>query len=292
MIHINLTNPSVYIPENFNLSKTVLWAGGEIDLRINDPVKWSAVDDDTCTIYTRLNCSEDIMKLFLTADLFKKVHVVIPYLPYARQDRACRPGEPFSLRVIADLFNSQKFKSVRVFDPHSNVSEFMINNIVPINNHKFVSHVFEHLLFSRKITYSNICLVSPDAGAQKKIYSLADHIGHNIKTLTCFKTRSDDGKIKTVYVPQDKLDPNLTYVIVDDICDSGKTSVALITALKEKGADDLHFVTSHGIFSGSAIDSLQQCGVKNIWTTTSIAHKDELHDGFVHYYDVFRYMKG
>jgi len=272
---INLTNDSV---DHINFSKEVkiiknqLWSGGEIDFRIDSNQKAWYGQEDEANIIVRLNSSDSIMRLFMAAGSVKKANVYAPYLPYARQDRICNRGEPFSLKILANLFNSTNIQSIKVFDVHSEVSELLFNNLTNIPNWVFVMNVLHRSMNNiPDLDSSKICLVSPDAGAQKKIFKLAECLGYN-KVLSCFKHRSSiDGAIETVYIPQDKLDPDLHYFIVDDICDGGRTFVALGEALREKGARNLHLVVSHGIFSGGLI-RLRDAGFgENIWTTTSIS---------------------
>lgn len=279
---LNLTTPSPLITSTVDLNVNKLWTGGEINIRtsITSPGKEG-------TIYTRLNNSEDVMRLFMASELFEKTHVVFPYLPYARQDRACHTGEPFSLKVLASLFNSRKFKSIKALDVHSNASEMLFKNLTNASNYWFV----EHALYRMNVDYDNICLVSPDAGALKKIKHLAEELG-GIKTLPCFKHRSvSNGSIESVFIPEDKLDPNLHYVVVDDICDGGRTFITLAEALREKGATDIRVVVTHGIFS-YGIDPLFNSGITQVWTTTSISDVNRWADNpNYHQLDVWEYMK-
>lgn len=278
---VNLTKPSPLIRNTIQIETDKLWSGGEINLKFCDKDF-----GNEATIYTRLNGSEDIMKLFMAANLFDKVHVVLPYLPYARQDRACRTGEPFSLKVLANLFNSQKFKSVKVLDVHSSASEMLFKNLTNVSNYWFVDDV----LHETKLDPKEICIVSPDAGALKKVKHLAEELG-GLKTLPCFKHRSlENGGIESVYIPEDKLDPNLHYIIVDDICDGGRTFISLAEALKEKGARNIQVAVAHGIFSNGIIPLLN-VGIQKVWTTTSIHATQVENSPVLFQFDVWKYLQ-
>lgn len=278
---LNLTTPSPLISPTINLDVNKLWTGGEINIRTSLPVVGKEG-----TIYTRLNSSEDIMRLFMASELFEKTHVVFPYLPYARQDRACRSGEPFSLKVFASLLNSRKFKSIKALDVHSGASEMLVKNLTNISNYWVVDDVLHRI----GIDHDQLCIVSPDAGALKKIKHLAEELG-GIRTLPCFKHRSvSDGGIESVFIPEDRLDPSLHYIIIDDICDGGRTFITLAEALKEKGATNIQVVVSHGIFS-YGLEPLFESGISGIWTTTSITDSERFTDPRYHQLDVWEYVK-
>ena len=246
------------------------WSGGELNIRLKDNIKYS----DEINLVARIQNSEDLMKLILVSSVLrkkgKKVDVFIPYLPYARQDRICNRGEPFSLKVFADLINQCEFNSVRSFDVHSNVAELLINNFKSISNYLFIETVIGEKYYSNK----NIVIVSPDAGAFKKGSELVDRLAKyynhkNIEHLPCLKVRdANSGTIDKIYVGSDSLDSTKEYIIVDDICDGGRTFVHLANALKEKGAKEISLIVSHGIFSFGT-KHIVDAGIKTIYSTNS-----------------------
>lgn len=84
------------------------------------------------TIRVRFTCNADIMRLFLATDAVRRmgvetVHLHIPYVPYARQDRVCYPGEALSAAVFAKLINAQGYDSVHCWDCHSDVMPALID---------------------------------------------------------------------------------------------------------------------------------------------------------------------
>ncbi len=117
---------------------TMTFTGGEIHLSIAN-----LFFEGPAKIDARIKNSDDVMRLLLVTDALrangcKKISLNLPYVPYARQDRRCNPGEAHSLKVFASLINAQHYRSVTVFDPHSDVVEALINNVVVKNNHNFI----------------------------------------------------------------------------------------------------------------------------------------------------------
>lgn len=70
--------------------------------------------DDFIDLYHPINSSNDAMNLFMAIDAIQSTgtiisKIIIPCLPYQRQDRRCKIGESFSLQVFFKLLNSVNF---------------------------------------------------------------------------------------------------------------------------------------------------------------------------------------
>lgn len=253
---------------NLNLQevkfKTWKFPGGEIGVKIDK----STLKTSQIIITTRLSNSDDIMTLLMATDALKRLGIkqftlIITYLAYARQDRVMVDGESLSLKVMADLINSQNYDLVVVYDPHSNVSEAVLNNMKVFDNFD----LFE--IFIKANKGSDYTLISPDAGASKKIYQLAKQAGYTDDIIIANKHRD----VSTGEITHTSVECGPSYlvgqhcVIVDDICDGGKTFLELAKVLKDKGAKEVTLVVTHGIFS----KGFEELGkyIDNIYTTTS-----------------------
>lgn len=240
--------------------------------------KWDCVEEEyvnSVKIITRICNPNDLLLLLFvknTLDYYEysSVEVDITYLMSARMDRVMLDGEPFSLKVVANLLNQANFKKIRIFDPHSDVTTALIDRCYAITNHSFVQEVFvkNHQAVKSK---EQICLVSPDAGAVKKIHKLFQHLQNTIcpkidfELVECMKERDlKTGALTNFKVMADDLTNKICY-IVDDICDGGGTFAGTGKALRDKGATKVNLIVSHGIFSkGSKIDFID-----DIYTTNS-----------------------
>lgn len=178
-----------------------------------------------------------------------KLLLNLPYLPYARQDRVCSPGESHALKVFSTWLNGLKFDDVCVLDPHSHVAEALVDNFSCWSQEE----KFKEYLWCRK---QRGCegydyLIAPDAGAAKKVENCRrvheEVFGTIPKILVGHKVRQGD-KV-TVHVQTEGLDKARSCV-VDDICDGGATFISLgghIRSICEPEILDLY--VSHGIFS-------------------------------------------
>lgn len=223
----------------------------------------------------RIQSSDDVMRLALLADIVDptKVDLVIPYLPYARQDRRCTPGEAHSLRVFAKILNVLKFHSVKVYDPHSIVAEALIDNLVVVPQDDVIALNKNLVEF---IGAPSTVLVSPDAGALKKIYAVGKRF-NNSRIVCADKERNlRTGEIirMTVNDPYGSL-VGKNALIIDDICDGGRTFIELANVLKENGASSVELYVTHGIFSKTL--AALNGAVSRVWTTdTFLPRTDNL----------------
>lgn len=230
-------------PEHEQLSfSKFTFPGGELHFKITTEINHIF----KVIITHRVNRFQAMGEILLAADALKRAGVkhlelYIPYFPAARQDRVMVPGEPLTVKIMADLLNAQGFEKVTVFDPHSDVTAAVLHNCKTLNNHKFIARCTEQLP-------EDLLLVSPDGGALKKIYKLAQYLG-KFEVVECSKSRNvRTGEITNFTVYSDDLQGR-PCLLVDDICDGGGTFLGLAKQLKAKNAGPLYLAVSHGIFS-------------------------------------------
>ncbi len=240
---LNLDNTFSPFGDKNNIQfESFTFSGGEPHIRILTDL--STVKE--VKISHRIQSFNDLGILFLAVDALRslaveKIHLFLPYFPAARQDRRMQIGEPLSVKVYANLINAQNFDSVTIFDPHSDVTSALIDRCKVIDNHLFIQKIIPKLP-------ENLVLISPDSGALKKVYKLASYL-KDFPVVECGKIRDvKTGKLSGFKVYTDDLQGK-NCLIVDDICDGGRTFMGLAKVLKEKNANGLFLAVSHGIFS-------------------------------------------
>lgn len=220
--------------------------GGEVHVKIKDIESNEvirAIND--VFIGANLQTSDDIMELLLLTNALKNVYspstmsLTLGYTPYGRQDRIGVDGEPLSLKVFADLINLQGYDEVLIYDPHSDVTPALINNSQVVPNYEIARGA---------LPKENVILVSPDAGANKKVFTFAKELGYNT-VVRADKIRDvATGNITDTIVYTDHVGDK-DFLIVDDICDGGRTFIELAKKLKEKTNGKIYLYVTHGIFS-------------------------------------------
>ena len=194
----------------------------------------------------------------------------IPYCTGGRSDRKFEEGGINYIKtVIAPIINAQNFEKVTVIDPHSDVLEACINNFESRSNHDLVVKALKNV-DNKNEAQDRIVLVSPDAGALKKVFKIQQKFG--IKNMIIgSKNRDLKGNITHTSIGGDVSDvENKTFVIVDDICDGGRTFIELAKVIKEKYYNNskVILIVTHGIFS-KGFDTIFE-HIDEVYTTDSI----------------------
>ena len=153
--------------------------------------------------------------------------------------------EAFSLKVVARLINGLGYDRVFTCDPHSDVTPALVEILHIVSQLEMVrSHPGLRPHFYGKL----LAIVSPDAGAIKKAFSVAKHIG--LPLVTASKIRNvETGAITHTEIQNPNQVEGLDALIVDDICDGGRTFIELAKALRAQGASRVYLYVTHGIFS-------------------------------------------
>lgn len=184
---------------------------------------------------------------------FNHVKLNIRYLPYARQDKPIGNNATFALHTFAHILNSLKFNEVWIFDPHSDEAKIAINNVFVIDPRNEINYALVQ-------TQSYQCF--PDKGAAKRYAHLNEQL---CGVVVCEKVRDQLTGDITGFKTNDTIVKDASYLIVDDICDGGRTFIEAAKVLYDGGASDVHLYVSHGIFSkGTQI--LRNAGIKRIFT--------------------------
>ena len=228
----------------------------------------------TVSITSRLNSFKDL-EIIISANqalrefsYVENVKLNVPYFLGARSDRKFEAGTSNYLKtVICPIINAQNFSRVTVLDPHSDVLEACLNNYHKHSNHRLVKDALTKI-DNKDGAQSRICLVSPDAGAYKKIFDVAKEFKID-NIITASKVRDvKTGKILRTEIPTLDQHNDIKYVIIDDICDGGRTFIELAKAIKgSRPTAKVYLIVTHGIFSAGFKELSQY--FEGIYTTNS-----------------------
>ncbi len=219
--------------------RCLTFAGGEVQVRIEAP----AAPIDHVTIRADLVDSDTVMGLLVLTDAVRRhyrdpaIDLICPYLPYARQDRVAYPGEALSATVACRLLNAQHYRSIEVWDAHSDVSLALLDRV----RHRPASD------FAGPIVTADDVVVAPDLGAVKRAAACAKLAG--VPMVQAEKTRSTDTGAITGSAVQSGPIGARDFIIVDDICDGGRTFIELARVLRPLTEGRVKLYVTHGIFS-------------------------------------------
>lgn len=256
------------------------FSGGEMHFRLQMTellgVDMRSGNPGGITVVAKLRNGDDVMRLLMARDAIARscgadypVYLKMAYTPYARQDRVCTEGEALAVSVFANLINNLGFREVTILDPHSDVAPALLRNVTIVKQRKLVDQAVAAGLIP---DFETLLVVAPDIGAMKKIRELPG------EKVVCDKIRRpEDGKILGIKIA-DGNPAGRACLIVDDICDGGRTFIETAKALKGAGAVSVKLFVTHGIFS-AGFDELRM-HLDGIITTDSWCDAGT-EDGFV-----------
>ena len=219
--------------------------------------------------------NEELVALIFLARHLREVDpdlrlvLMMPYIPNARMDRVKEPDDIFTLKHFAWVINSLGFDRVYVLDPHSYVSEALIDRVVVMPPTDYIKLAIKNV---REFGKEFPILFYPDEGAMKRYSGL-------IGAEYAFGIKQRDwhsGQINglTVCMYNDKVSVSgKNILIIDDICSRGGTFYHSATRLKELGAKDIYLYVTHcenTILDGHLLDGDL---IKKVFTTNSIFTK-------------------
>lgn len=239
--------------------------------------------EDEVKIISRLNDFKDLeVILCATAALknigVKTIHLYTPYFLGARSDRQFEEGSINYLKdVITPIINSQNYETVTIVDAHSDVLEACIHNYRKIDNIGLVKFALTDI-DNTNGAREKLILVSPDAGALKKMYHVSEHFGIDKMVIANKHRDIKTGKITHTEVPGLTQEPgSKNFVIIDDICDGGRTFLEIAKTIRKEREDSvfndkIYLVVTHGIFSAGFLELRNW--IDGIYCTNSVKDVD------------------
>lgn len=186
--------------------------------------------------------------------------LVVPYLPYGRQDKDVSNSTSFALHTFTDILYHANICRVETFDAHSNVQTgTYIESTAPTAFHQAI---FKHDV---------VCF--PDKGALTRYAKSFE----GVPMIYCEKIRNQlTGEITGLEVKNpSSVDLNgLDILIIDDICDGGMTFIKVAEALQASTPHTIDLAVSHGIFSKGK-QCLYDAGINFIYTTNSLIRNED-----------------
>ncbi|MGP9617262.1 ribose-phosphate diphosphokinase [Arthrobacter sp. AOP36-A1-22] len=195
----------------------------------------------------------------------RRITVVSPFYPYARQDKKGRGREPISARLVADLYRTAGADRVMSVDLHTAQIQGFFDGPV---DHLFAIPLLADYIRGR-VEVDNVTVVSPDTGRVRVAEQWAERLGgaplafvHKSRDLTV----PNQAVSKTV-VGQVK---GRTCVLIDDMIDTGGTISGAVRVLMDAGAKDVIIAATHAVLSDPAAQRLSESGAREIVVTNTL----------------------
>jgi ribose-phosphate pyrophosphokinase len=248
------------------------FANGETFVRFNESVRGC----DAFVIQSHTNpINQWVMEQLIMVDALKRasakrITVVMPFYPYARQDKKHKGREPISARLIADLFKTAGADRIMTVDLHTAQIQGFFDG--PVDHLLAQSLLAEHV--KEKYSGEPITVVSPDAGRTKLAEKWADQLG-GVPIAFIHKTRDP---LRPNEVVANRVVGDIKgrlAVVIDDMVDTGGTIAKAVEQLLAEGAKDVVIAATHGILSGEAAKKLDACGAREVIFTNTLPITEE-----------------
>ncbi len=242
------------------------FANGELYARYDESVRGC----DAFVVQSHTNpINEWLMEQLIMVDALKRasakrITVVAPFYPYARQDKKGRGREPISARLVADLFKAAGADRIMSVDLHAAQIQGFFDGPV---DHLFAMPVLlEH--FRKNLDTSNLTVVSPDMGRVRVADVWSDKLGAPLAIIHKRRDPLVPNKV-TVHDIVGEVEGRVC-LIVDDMIDTGRTIVKASEALKNAGALSVVVAATHAIFSDPAPEILQSDFIDQVVVTDTL----------------------
>lgn len=192
----------------------------------------------------------------------RRITAVIPSFPYARQDKKDKSRAPITAKLVAQMLETAGCDHVITMDLHASQIQGFFH--IPVDNLYAEPSVLHYIRHNTDI--DNAILVSPDAGGAKRVASLADKLDLNFALI--HKERQKANEVSRMVLVGDVT--GKSCLLIDDMADTCGTLVKASETLLEHGAKEVLAIVTHGIFSGSAEQKLNNSRLSRIVCTNTV----------------------
>ena len=235
------------------------FANGEIYARFDETVRGADV------FFIQSICgdvNDALMELLIATDAAKRasartITACITHYGYARQDRKAAPREPITARLVANLLERAGVDRVITLDLHQGQIQGFFD--IPVN-HLSALPLFGEYYNAKNFDTDNLVVVSPDVGRAKAAKKLSDMLGCSLAIAHKGRPRHNAAEVMGIIGDIE----GKTCVINDDMIDTAGTLCASVRELKKMGAGDIYVCATHGIFSGPAVERLNDAPIVGV----------------------------
>jgi ribose-phosphate pyrophosphokinase len=244
------------------LARLTKFSDGESKIKLDKAVKKCIIVQSTYP-----PTDTHIIQLLMMAskcreDGAEEICAVIPYLGYARQDRAFLEGETVSIALMAKLFETVGIKHIITADIHSPLAMSYFTSIQNVSSVPLLAD------YASKMKLHEPIAVSPDAGGTNRVKEFARHL--KIDMVALKKSRD---RISGDVTIDEKLNTDISRrdaILIDDIISSGSSIIKAAEVLHKKGVGKLYAMCAHALLIGDAAQKIMSAGVRDIISTNSV----------------------
>lgn len=216
--------------------------------------------------------NDHLMEILTMADALKRasagrITAAIPYFGYARQDRRPRSVRvPISAKLVANMLYSAGIDRILTVDLHADQIQGFFD--IPVDN-IYATPILTHDLLQQRL--ENICVVSPDIGGVTRARAMAKVLNCDLAIVDKRRPRANVAEVMNVIGDID----GKNCIMVDDMIDTANTLCKASIALKERGAKSVLAYATHPVFSGDAVNRIEESMIDQIVVTDTIPLRED-----------------
>lgn len=247
------------------------FSDGELCVDFTDSVRGKRV-----YLLSSPNSSDEIIKITLAIDAAKRAGAkeiipILPYYPYARQDKKDQSRGPIGAKVIASMLQACGSTSIITYDLHADQIQGFFE--IPVT-HIEGKNVFNNYI--AEICTPDTVLCGPDAGSGKRVKRMKEQLiknhGINLNYIMLDKTRKQANVIDEMVIIGDVTGKDV--IILDDMVDTAGTLCKAAEVLIEAGAKTVRAIISHGVLSGNAYSNIGRSKLTELVISDSLPKAD------------------
>ncbi|WP_329104551.1 ribose-phosphate diphosphokinase [Micromonospora sp. NBC_01699] len=243
------------------------FANGEIFVRFKESVRGS---DAFVVQSVTHGVNRWVMETLIMVDALKRgsakrITVVLPFYPYARQDKKHRGREPISARLVADLLKTAGANRILTVDLHTAQIQGFFDGPV---DHLFAMDILAEYV-ERQYAGRPMTVVAPDSGRVRVAERWTDRLG-GCPLAFIHKTRDP---LKPNQVVANRVVGDVedrVCLIVDDMIDTGGTIRKAADILYDSGASDVIVASTHALLSDPATERLKNSRISEVIVTNTL----------------------
>lgn len=211
--------------------------------------------------------NDNLMEILTMADALKRasagrITAAIPYFGYARQDRRPRSARvPITAKLVANMLTSAGIDRVLTVDLHADQIQGFFD--MPVDN-VYATPVLLKDIRSQRI--DDLIVVSPDVGGVVRARAVAKALNTDLAIIDKRRPKANVAEVMNIIGDVQ----GRTCLIIDDMIDTANTLCKAASALKERGAERVLAYATHAIFSGQAVDRINNSDIDQVVITDTI----------------------
>lgn len=251
-------------------AKMIRFQDGEVYVKLNETVR----GDSVLVIQSTSNpVNENLMEMLVFIDALKRasadeIIAVIPYYGYARQDRKASPREPITAKLVANLLTSAGADRVMTMDLHAQQLQGFFD--IPVDHMEGLPIIAKYFM-EKGLHGDDVVVVSPDVGGVKRARGLARWLDTKIAIIDKRRPKPNESEVMNIIGDIE----GKIAIFIDDIIDTAGTMTNGAEAVIKRGAKEAYAACTHAVFSGPAIERIENSPFKEVVITNTIQQPEE-----------------